>query len=177
MGRDLAPGNNFEPLTIRQNVRASVAVCYEGVFSYLIRKFALRNCNLLIVISNDAWYPASSEPEQHLANAVIRSVESGLTMIRCGNNGGSGVVTPAGRFTQYIGSSSRRPELLRERAYGIVEVPVYPSGSGNTFYIRYGEWFILLLVLGMSAVVVCGIIFEHNRRRAAGSLINGENKK
>ena len=103
--------------------------------------------------------------------------ENDKNEVNNGNNGGSGVVTPAGRFTQYIGSSSRRPELLRDRAYGIVEVPVYPSGSGNTFYIRYGEWFILLLVLGMSAVVVCGIIFEQNRRRAAGSLINGENKK
>ena len=176
MGRDLAPGNNFEPLNIAPGVRASVAVCYEGVFGYLIRKFALRNSNLLIVISNDAWYPESSEPEQHLANAVIRCVESGLNMIRCGNNGGSGVVTSGGRFTQYIGSAAARPELLRERAAGIVEIPVYSSNPVKTIYLEYGEWFIFLLWIIIFAVIVYGMTWEHRRLNAAAKL-SGENFK
>ena len=153
MGRDLEPGNNYEPIQIKPGVYASIAICYEGVFGYLIRKFALRDSNLLIVLSNDAWYPESSEPEQHLANAVIRSVESGLFMIRCGNNGGSGVVTPDGRFTRYIGSNAARPELLRERAIGIVDVPVYPKWVRRTFFVKYGEWFILLLGFYLLALI------------------------
>ncbi len=153
MGRDLEPGNNYAPINIKPGVRASIAICYEGVFGYLIRQFALRDSNLLIVLSNDAWYPKSSEPEQHLANAVIRSIESGLFMIRCGNNGGSGVVTPDGKFTQYIGSKAARPELLRERAAGIVEVPVYSDWVRRTFFVKYGEWFILLLGIYLFALI------------------------
>ena len=174
MGRDLAPGNNFEPLNICPDIRASVAICYEGVFGYLIRRFALRRSDLLIVLSNDAWYPRSSEPEQHLANAVIRCVESGLPMIRCGNNGGSGMVTAWGEFTGYIGSSAPRPELLRERACGVVEVPVYRTGKISAPFVKYGEWFILLLAIFAFAVIIYGVIWETDRLKQAGKLI-GEN--
>ena len=174
MGRDLAPGNNFEPLNITPEIRASVAICYEGVFGYLIRRFAQRRSDLLIVLSNDAWYPESSEPEQHLANAVIRCVESGLPMIRCGNNGGSGMVTPWGKFTGYIGSPSERPELLRERAYGIVDVPVYGAGDIPTVFVKYGEWFILLLAIFAFAIIIYGIIWETDRRKLAGKLTGEE---
>ncbi|MBE6391654.1 MAG: apolipoprotein N-acyltransferase [Lentisphaerae bacterium] len=174
MGRDLAPGNNYEPFTLDSGIRVSTAICYEGVFGYLIRQFALRRTNLLIVLSNDAWYPESSEPEQHLANAVIRSVESGLYMIRCGNNGGSGVVTPAGKFISYIGSSAPRPELLRERAYGVVEVPVPRSSEYRTIFVKYGEWFILLLAAGLFSIIVYGVIMERNRRNIALQIIKKE---
>lgn len=170
MGRDLAPGNNFEPLNITPEIRASVAICYEGVFGYLIRRFAMRRSDLLIVLSNDAWYPESSEPEQHLANAVIRCVESGLPMIRCGNNGGSGMVTPWGKFTGYIGTAAERPELLRERAYGIVDVPVYRAGDIPTVFVKYGEWFILLLAISAFAIIIYGVIWETNLRKLTGKL-------
>lgn len=175
MGRDLEPGNNYDPIQIKPGVYASIAICYEGVFGYLIRKFALRDSNLLIVLSNDAWYPESSEPEQHLANAVIRSVESGLFMIRCGNNGGSGVVTPDGRFTRYIGSNAARPELLRERAIGIVDVPVYPQWVRRTVFVKYGEWFILLLGFYLFALIA-GWVVNCFRRKQYSKRFK-ENKK
>ena len=99
------------------------------------------------MLSNDAWYPRSSEPEQHLANAVLRAVETALPMIRCGNNGGSGVVMPDGSFRIIDPTGkSPRPELLRCRAAEVITVPV-PLDPPRTFYTRYGEWFILLLAL------------------------------
>ena len=174
MGRDLEPGSNFEPMEIVPGVRASVAVCYEGVFGYLMRDLARRGAQLFIVLSNDAWYPQSSEPEQHLANAVIRAVENGLPMIRCGNNGGSGVVTPAGRFTQYIGSSAPRPELLRERAAGMVTVPLYPPEKSLTPYRACGEWFILLLAVAAVIILNSIVIREIKARTLLKELISGE---
>ncbi len=176
MGRDLAPGTNFEPVNIAPGIRASIAICYEGVFGYLTRKFALRGSNLLIVLSNDAWYPESSEPEQHLANAVIRSVETGLFMIRCGNNGGSGVVTPDGRFTQYIGSSARRPELLRERAIGIVNVPIYENRTHCTLFVRCGEWFIALLGAALFALLTAWTVNRFRRKKYFNKLMENKNE-
>ena len=123
MGRDLEAGCSMMPLKISPDVKMGTAICYEGVFSYLANGFARNGANVLAALSNDVWYPESSEPEQHLANAVMRCVETGLPMIRCGNNGGSGVVNRFGVFTQYIGSRNvLRPELLREQAAGIVTV-------------------------------------------------------
>lgn len=151
MGRDIASGTDFVPMALAQGVNAGVVICYEGVFGYITRQSARANANILIAISNDAWYPVSSEPEQHLANAVMRSVETGLHMIRSGNNGGSGVVTPTGRFTQcYTPEQGRRPELWRGRTINQVTVPISPE-THRTFYVRHGEFFIIFLAITAAA--------------------------
>ncbi len=152
MNRDLAPGTDFDPVPLGKNVRAGVAICYEGIFSYLTRAFALRGANVLVVISNDAWYPTSSEPEQHLANAVMRAVETGLPMVRCGNNGGSLVVLPTGEITQIleVPGPEKRLELRRGRGFRKLAVHV-PDHPAPTFFVRFGEWILLVLAIGCAA--------------------------
>ena len=154
MGRDLTAGKEIRPLDITGDIRSGTAVCYEGVFSYLSAAFARKGANVLTVLSNDVWYPQSSEPEQHLANAVMRCVETGLPMVRCGNNGGSGVVNKYGVFTSYIGSAARRPELLREQAAGIVEVKLerHPEVTPAVFM---ENWIVYLLMILLGT----GILF------------------
>ncbi len=146
MNRDLVPGADYNPIEVRSDVRAGTAICYEGVFGYLTREFARRGANVLVVLSNDAWYPKSSEPEQHLANATLRAVETGLPMVRCGNNGGSLVVTPYGRITQVltVDGPEQRPELRRGRGVKTLAVGVEPNPA-YTFYVRHSEWFIAVL--------------------------------
>ncbi|MDD3118804.1 MAG: apolipoprotein N-acyltransferase, partial [Victivallales bacterium] len=96
MGRDLTPGVRFEPLPVYPGVRAGVSICFEDVFPYIARKEAQLGANLLAVITNDAWYPVSSEPEQHLANSIFRTVETRLPMVRCGNNSASCLIDATG---------------------------------------------------------------------------------
>ena len=164
MNRDLTPGSNFDPLDLGKGVRAGVAICYEGVFGYLTREFARRGANVLIVLSNDAWYPESSEPEQHLANAVTRAVETGLPMVRCGNNGGSLLVTPYGEVTQILEVPGKGERLELRRGQGIARLEVEVAGHpAETFYVRWGEWFIGVLGL----IVLGGVFtaFHHCRER------------
>lgn len=173
MGRDLVPGTNFNPIDLENGVRAGTAICFEGVFGYINRNFARRGANVLVVLSNDAWYPKSSEPEQHLANAVIRAVETGLSMVRNGNNGGSGVVTPTGVFTQCleVPGPEKRPELRRGR--GFTRIGVYvPENPPGTFYLRYGEWFIglLAIIVGIWSIAAIAeyrkrICYFHNHKK------------
>ena len=166
MGRDLVPGRNANFVEILPGVRAGTAICYEGIFSYVMRRFAARGANVFVVLSNDAWYPRSSEPEQHLANAVLRAVESGLPMIRCGNNGGSGVVHPDGTYRIIDPSGkSPRPELLRCAAAEVVKVEI-PVDPERTFYVKYGEWFILLLALFVAGWTVFSFsVFSSGRKK------------
>lgn len=151
MGRDLTDGKKLEPLRVNDQVSAGTAVCYEGIFSYVSAGFVRNGANVLTAVSNDVWYPESSEPEQHLANAVMRCVETGLPMIRCGNNGGSGVVTSRGIFTDYIGSAAERPELLREKAAGVVEV-TFERHPEITPAVRFENAIVYLLLLLLGAV-------------------------
>ena len=165
MNRDLTPGDNYDPVELKPGIRAGIAICFEGVFSYLTREFARRGANVLVVLSNDAWYPTSSEPEQHLANAVMRCVETRLPMVRCGNNGGSLLVTPQGSITQVltVPGPEPRPELRRGRGFGTVELHV-PADPGETFFVRFGEWFVLLLWILLAAWLLTAA--EHRRRIA-----------
>ena len=159
MNRDLLPGEDLSPVELKSGVRAGMAICFESVFPYVARGSARRGANFLLVISNDAWYPVSSEPEQHLANAVARSAETGLYAVRCGNNGGTLLVHPDGAFSQVLDvPGPERPELRRGRGIGIIEVPV-PARPPMTFHTRFGEWF----------TVLCGLA------AAAGTLLAGAN--
>ena len=162
MGRDIVSGADHSPVKLAPGVNAGVAICYEGVFGYITRESALRGANILIVLSNDAWYPASSEPEQHLANAVMRAVETGLPMIRSGNNGGSGVVTPSGRFTQCYTENGKRPELWRGRAINKVQVKMSLTPR-RTFYVKHGEYFIAILAVLFITSVIYAYIPRRNR--------------
>ena len=147
MGRDLVPGKNPNPVRLFPHVLSGTAICFEGVFSYVMRNFARRGANVFIVLSNDAWYPRSSEPEQHLANALLRAVECRLPMIRCGNNGGSGIVYPDGSYKILDPTGKApRPELLRCSAAQTVDVDL-PEKPQRTFYVRHGEWFIFTLTI------------------------------
>ncbi|MBE6398821.1 MAG: apolipoprotein N-acyltransferase [Lentisphaerae bacterium] len=161
MGRDLAPGENLLPLQLSDDISIGCAICYEGVFSYVTGGFAANGANVLAALSNDVWYPESSEPEQHLANAVMRCVETNLPMIRCGNNGGSGVVTAKGEFTGYIGSDSLRPELLREQAAGIVTVTL-ERNPDRTLFVRYGNWWLFIPAALLLAEI---LLFIPRKRR------------
>ena len=172
MGRDLVPGNRLAPWAISLDskgegapfvVRPGIVICYEGVFGYVTRAHVGNGANVLLALSNDAWYPASSEPEQHLANATLRAVECGVPMIRVGNNGGTGVLTRRGEFTQILAvpGTEKRPELRRGRGYRLLEVQIVAEPF-RTLSVRWGDWFPWLLVCW--SVIVLAV---SGRRRQA----------
>ena len=51
-------------------------ICYEAIFPSLVRRFAAGGAELLVNITNDAWYGTTSAPHQHLAMAAFRAVEN-----------------------------------------------------------------------------------------------------
>jgi len=164
MHRDLISGQSFAPLEILPGVRAGISICYEDIFEYVSRQEMLSNANLLLVITNDAWYPTSSEPDQHLANCVFRTIETGLPMLRCGNNSASCLIQPTGYISDclYKKRSPQKDKMIpapeiRGRRAGVIKVEV-PYKPELTFYARYGNvflWFCGLLVLtGMTISIL-----------------------
>ena len=161
MNRDLTPGKSFSPLKILPGVNAGINICFEDTFPYVGANEARRGANLLLVITNDAWYPASCEPEQHLANSVFRSIETRLPMLRCGNNSASCLIMPSGLIADAVmkktdpQTGKQIPDVLqRGRAAGVVKVPV-PVNQQPTFYTLYGDVFLYCcMLLTMAASLV-----------------------
>jgi apolipoprotein N-acyltransferase len=96
------PGTKLDPLTIDlDGTKHTVAtlICYEdiipGFTNALVRA---TDPELLVNITNDAWFGATAEPWQHLALAQLRAVEHRRFLVRSTNSGVSAVVDPVGRL-------------------------------------------------------------------------------
>jgi len=126
---DFTPGQEYSVADVDGH-RVSAFICYEAIFPDLIRQFTVHGAELLVNITNDAWYGYSSAPYQHLGMAAFRAVENERYLVRAANTGISAVVDPRGRIVERTGLF--RPEtLVREVAF----VP------GTTFYARHGDVF------------------------------------
>ncbi len=105
-------------------------ICYEAIFPGLVRRFPARGAELLVNVTNDAWYGTTSAPYQHLAMAAFRAVENRRYLVRAANTGITAVVDPWGRVLE----STR----LFDRTVLVREVPFVAETS---FYTRYGDVF------------------------------------
>ncbi len=71
-------------------------MCYEAIFPLTTAHRA--QAQFLVNVTNDAWFGVSTGPYQHLALARLRSLESGLPLIRAANTGISAVIDGAGQI-------------------------------------------------------------------------------
>lgn len=94
------PGSEALLLPVRGHL-ASTAICYEVIYSSLMRSFVTNGSELLTTITNDAWYGWSSAAYQHWQQASLRSIEQGRYLARAANTGISGFVDPYGRIMQH----------------------------------------------------------------------------
>ena len=92
---DFSAGEEKGPMTLGP-MRLGLLICYESIFPEIAHESVLRGANLLVNITNDAWYGRSSAPYQSLAMAVLRAVENKRSLIRAANTGISGFVDPLG---------------------------------------------------------------------------------
>ncbi|MBW1635752.1 MAG: apolipoprotein N-acyltransferase [Deltaproteobacteria bacterium] len=140
---DFSPGSIERPL-IAGDGRLGVLICFESVFPNLSRQWILAGANMLVNLTNDAWYGKSSAPHQSLAMSVFRAVETRRSLVRSANTGISAFISPLGR----VESSS----LLFQPYAAAGDVVLLET---ETFWVRFGYLFApLCLLAGMVGVVV-----------------------
>ncbi|MCW8844454.1 MAG: apolipoprotein N-acyltransferase [Gammaproteobacteria bacterium] len=93
---DIEPGPFDQAVLLAGRFRIAPSICYEDAFGAEQRSF-LPEANLLVNISNDAWFGDSVAPHQHLQMARMRALESGRFLIRSTNTGVSAVVDNNGQ--------------------------------------------------------------------------------
>ncbi|NRB03411.1 MAG: apolipoprotein N-acyltransferase [Rhodobacteraceae bacterium] len=116
-------------------------ICYEAVFAQDARAASPRP-NLLLHLTNDAWFGDFAGPQQHLSQARMRAIEQGLPVARAANTGISAMISPWGAVL----------EALPLGTAGYLDVTV-PAPRAATLYARTGDlpWAMLLggLTLGL----------------------------
>ncbi|WP_136634511.1 apolipoprotein N-acyltransferase [Pseudooceanicola onchidii] len=149
-GNGFSPGPGARLIDIPGVGATLPLICYEGIFPRDLAAAPARP-DLLMLITNDAWFGTVSGPYQHLAQARLRSVEQGLPMVRVANTGVSAVIDPAGRLSGEMALGMQ----------GVRDVPLPPARNA-TLYARTGDWpLTALLVLGLAGLAVI------NRKKAA----------
>ncbi len=147
----LTPGTGFEPLQTELGTIAT-PICFESIFPQISRAFVQRGAELIVTITNDAWFKNSWALPQHFAKGVFRAVENGRYFVQAANTGISGIIDPQGRILLRT--------KIEERAtlQGVVQLR-----DGQTLYTRWGDGFVYLSLVYLSGV----IIFASLRLRAA----------
>jgi apolipoprotein N-acyltransferase len=110
------------------------AICYEIVFPEQVRASVTDETDMLLTVSNDAWFGASNGPLQHMEIAQMRAIEMGKPLLRATNNGITAVVDPHGRITDAI------PQF--ETGVLVTNVALY---QGETWFRKIGQFPLLIL--------------------------------
>jgi len=103
-------------------------VCYEAVFPNDIGDPS--RAEFILNITNDAWFDGSIGPAQHAHHARLRSVETGLPMLRASNTGTTIVTDPLGRI------SAR----LEEQQVAVIDVVPHHRLEAATLFTTLGDW-------------------------------------
>jgi apolipoprotein N-acyltransferase len=103
LGRVLPRAGGFTAGTAAQPLRLgshelAVFICYEDVIPGIVNRIVRAgDPDLLVNLTNDAWFGDTAEPWVHLALAKMRAVEHRRYLVRATNSGVSAVIDPAGR--------------------------------------------------------------------------------
>lgn len=139
-------GSNYTVFSVNGSNLATL-ICFEDIFPGLTRRFVLNGANILVNITNDAWFGNSAGPYQHAVLSVFRAVENRTPLVRATNTGLSCFVSPNGEILETIKDSSGNELLVK--GYAVREII---ANSGNTFYTKYGDvfsWGCVLLLVGL----------------------------
>jgi apolipoprotein N-acyltransferase len=89
------PGTSRPAIAVARGVQAVPYICYEVIFPGVAVDAP---GNLLVNVTNDAWFGNSPGPYQHLRHAQLRAVEAGRPMLRAANSGITAVIDARGRI-------------------------------------------------------------------------------
>lgn len=103
---NFVPGAGRHAMALPDGATALPLICYEIIFPELVATDAL-SANLIINVTNDAWFGDTPGPYQHFRQAQIRAVENGIPVLRAANNGISGFIDSRGRVLDALAINAR----------------------------------------------------------------------
>jgi apolipoprotein N-acyltransferase len=138
-----SPGTSLDPLLLDvggAKHAVTVLICYEDILPRFTND-AVRHADpeLLVNMTNDAWFGDTAEPWEHLGLAQLRAVEHRRYLVRGTNSGVSAVVDPVGRVVVHSGT-------FREEG---ISAPIHWMRS-RTVYEGVGDWPWLLASLAVA---------------------------
>ena len=144
--------------------RLGVAICYEDTDSAQMRRLANLGASLLVFVTNDSWFSDSVEAEAHAWQATARAIETGLAVVRVGNNGVTGTISPSGRATWLADSSGRalvdREGTMLDRV--ALRPATGPEGGFRGYTTPYAAYGDIPLLATFALLIVAMILVKYH---------------
>jgi apolipoprotein N-acyltransferase len=139
---NFVPGTSYRVAPTPEGA-IGVFICYEDIFPQLVRRIALAGAQVLVNISNDAWYGDSAAAYQHLEMARFRAIENRRYLLRATNDGITVSIDPYGRVEK------------RVARYRTTVLPAnFSYRRGQTFYTKHGDAFAWLCTVLAGVMVL-----------------------
>lgn len=142
---DVAPGPGFRPVETDFG-KVGVMICFESVFTEIARALTHRGADVLVVMTNDAWFGRTAAAEQHHAMSILRAIENRRYVARCAATGISAVIDPWGRVEESAGIWQEKT-IIRSIAPMSITTP----------YTRWGDWFVWACMILAGVGVAVGL--------------------
>jgi len=137
---DFSAGTQESSILHTPNFSAGISICYEDTFGNEVNR-ALPQADILVNVSNDAWFGDSIAPHQHLQMARMRALETGRYMLRATNTGITAIINEKGKIIKQ--SEQFVPAALA------ANIALY---QGITPYSRFGDMPIIIICLTLLGI-------------------------
>ncbi len=111
-------------------------ICYESLFPEEARNRVLGGAQVLVNVTNDAWYGTTPAAWQHFQAARMRAVETGRYVLRAANTGITAIIQPDGAV------AAIKPWWVQTALLGH-----YQLSNQQTPYVRWGDWPLLICLI------------------------------
>lgn len=92
-------GNYVQPNLIAKGFHILPLNCFEIAFPKQLAANFTAKTDMILTVSNDAWFGDSHGPHQHFEIARMRALEFGRPLVRATNNGVTGMINHLGEIT------------------------------------------------------------------------------
>ncbi len=143
--KKITPGyNSFSSGDVRETINLGInfneklilpLICYEIIYAGEIKK-KNQQPDLIINISEDAWFGKSVGPQQHFSKAIYRSIEEGVFIARSANKGISAFIDPHGRVIKSLNTGESGNIQLN-----------FPYFTSSTLFANFGNKLFFLIIL------------------------------
>lgn len=153
---DTVPGTEYTLFTVDGH-RIAALICWETIFPDLVREFVNRGAEVIVNMTNEAWFGDTAAPYQFLSMNVFRAVENRISIARSANTGVSAVIDAYGRIIGRVEEEGR--DTFVEGSLTI-EVPVRATLS---MYSKYGDVGALVFIGAVLGVMMTVYRFQGSR--------------
>jgi apolipoprotein N-acyltransferase len=134
-----------------------VLICYESIFPAQSRALRRNGADVILNITNDAWFGRSIAPWQHEAHMTLRAIENRVGVVRSANTGISSYIDPLGRI-----HGATELFVPATRTYRAQTTDI------RTLFVRAGDWSGWLCVAGAAFF----LLYDRSRRRPARTILS-----